>query len=317
MKSDEIKIIGSTEQRPICIVQAGTQETSEKNATESPSSNSTIIEEFQIWLKERREKRYPYPVEHAWSHRKARKRFARSKDVDRYFSDNYSQFTTVLLTRTADKWNGDLIEQSKSLNPTVFKSKRYRLLNRLSNNYACVSCLAPKYDLPNSTSEVMSHVHEAYWIAGHHSKEVFQPLLDKHQDTVAGATSSHVSVQHHSTDSQLVPQSSTDEIRGATTSLPYELARNLPLINVDMDAIDLHDPRALEWCAVLSAGTDGCHSTGGIRCWQPFGQFNQYADSVRDGLKYKTIRDYRQTVRDDELNNPWLNSASMGTLNIL
>ncbi len=275
--------------------------------TELPNANPTRIGSFLTWLEERRDKAHPYPLQHTWSHRNARKRFARSKDVDRYFWKNHENFTTVLLTRTADKSTAGLIEQTESFNPRAYKAKRRRLLKSLSTDYAGVSCIAPKYDLPMANSTVLSHVHEAYWIPGHHSTEDFQPLLDKHRETVPGATTAHVSVQHHSSDTYpwLTPQSETDAIRGTTTALPYELAANLPLMNVATDASDLHDSRALEWCARLSAGSDGDHSTKGVRRWQPFGRFRECADTVKDGLRYKVERDYRRTVRD-ELNDPWL-----------
>lgn len=77
-------------------------------------------------------------------------------------------------------------------------------------------------------------------------------------------------------------------------------------MNVATDASDLHDSRALKWCATLSAGSDGDHSTKGVRRWQPFGQFRECADTVKDVLRYKMEQDYRRTVRNDELNNPWL-----------
>lgn len=297
--------IGGGSRLPTARVSGDSDES--ERLTESPNANSTRIESFLTWLEERRDKAHPYSLQHTWSHCYARKRFARSKDVDRYYWDTYDIFTTVLLTRTADESNAGVIEQSKSFHPRAYKAKRRRLLKSLSEDYAGVSCMAPKYDLPVANSTVLSHVHEAYWIPGHHSEEDFQPLLDKHRETVPGATTAHVSVKHHSADSypSLTPQSETDAIRGATTALAYELAENLPLMNVATDAADLYDTRALEWCAILSAGTDDNHSTKGVRRWQPFGQFRQCADTVRDGLRYKVERDYRRTVRN-ELNDPWL-----------
>jgi hypothetical protein len=303
--------IGGGSRLPIART-SGKSNGSEKFA-ELPNAKSTRIHSFLTWLEERRDKAHPYPLQHTWSHRNARKRFARSKDVDRYYWDTYDKFTTVLLTRTADECTAGLIEQSQSFNPRAYKAKRRRLLKSLSNDfrddYAGVSCMAPKYDVPIPESTVVSHVHEAYWIPGHHSEEDFEPLLDKHRETVPGATTAHVSVERHSAESYpcLTPQSEKDAIRGATTALSYELAENLPLMNVATDASDLHDTRALEWCATLSAGSDGGHSTKGVRRWQPFGQFREWADAVKEGLRFKMERDYRRTVRGEKLNNPWLN----------
>ncbi|MBP1985855.1 hypothetical protein [Halolamina salifodinae] len=276
--------------------------------TQLPKANSTRLDEFETWLDERREKAHPYPLQHTWSHRSARKRFARAKDVDRYFWGAGKEFTTVLLTRTADESPAGLLEQSESLHPRAYKAKRRRLLKSLSDDYAGVSCMAPKYDLPMPNSTVLSHVHEAYWIEGHHSAEAFEPLIEKHDEKVPGATGGHISVEHHSPETYpcLTPQSEADEIRGSTTALAYELAENLPLMNVATDAADLHDMRALEWCATLSAGSDGDHSTRGVRRWLPFGEFGEYADTVKEGLWFKAKRDYRRTMRDDDLNHPWL-----------
>ena len=268
--------------------------------TQLPNANSTRIDSFLTWLEERRDKAYPYPLQHTWSHRNARKRFARAKDVDRYYGKTYDKFTTVLLTRTADESTAGLIEQTESFSPDAYKAKRYRLLKGLSDDYAGVSCRAPKYDLPMANSTVLSHVHEAYWVPGHHSAEIFKPLISKHDETVPGATGGHISVQHHSADSYppLSPRSEEDAIRGATTGLAYELAANLPLMNVATDASDLHDDRCLEWCAELSAGEDGDHSTRGVRRWQPFGRFGDCADTVKTGLRWMVERDYHRSLDD-------------------
>ncbi|WP_338756256.1 hypothetical protein V9T20_05875 [Halobacterium salinarum] len=160
---------------------------------------------------------------------------------------------------------------------------------------------APKYDLPNANVTVRTHVHEAYWVPGHHSAENFDLLKRKHQETVPGATEAHVRVEHHSTETypSRSQQFGKDTFRGATTSLPYEVAgENQPLMNVETDASDLHDTRALEWCAILSAGSDETHSTAGVGYWKELGGFAEYADRVEDSLKRKTERDYYRSLDD-------------------
>lgn len=264
--------------------------------TQLPNPQPTV-DEFCLWLEGKREQAHPFPLQHNWSHRVARRRFARAKDVDRYFWDTYDEFTTVLLTRTSDENVEPLLEQTEELSPNSYKQTRRRLLNRLSGDseYAAVVVKAPKYNLPNPQPTVRSHVHEAYWVPGFHSADEFELLLSKHGEKVPGATSGDCIVQQHSTDTYptLSQRSGVDSVRGGTTALPYELAENLPLMDAERDASDLYDDRALEWCAILSAGSDGSHSTKGATCWQPLGCFRECADEVEATYWRKAERDLR------------------------
>jgi hypothetical protein len=275
-----------------------------------PNPNKTV-DEFQTWLDEKRqnatwqndEATKTYPLQHNWSHRKARRNFARAKDVDRYFWNRYDEFTTVLVTRTADENTAPLLEQTEALSPDAYHQSRYRLLKRLSDDYAAVVVRAPKYNLPNPSVTVRTHVHEAYWIPGRHSADDFDLLKRKHHETVPGATEAHVTVEHHSADTYPTRSQrfGKDATRGATTALPYEVAaENQPLMNVETDAADLYDTRALEWCATLSAGDDDTHETAGMGYWKELGGFREYADRVEDSLKRKVERDYHRS-----LNNPY------------
>ncbi|MFY4816373.1 hypothetical protein ACOJIV_27375 [Haloarcula sp. AONF1] len=280
------------------------------SSTLLPNPNKTV-DEFQTWLGKKRqnatwqddEATKTYPLQHNWSHRKARRNFARSKDVDRHFWRTYDEFTTVLITRTADENTDPLLEQTEALTPKSYYQSRYRLLRRLSKDYACVSVYAPKYDLPNTERTVHTHVHTGVWLPGHVEPEAFDLLKDKHMATVPGATDCHISVRHHSSDTypSRRERSGKDRARGATTALPYEVAaENQPLMNVETDAADLYDTRALEWCATLSAGGDDTHETAGMGYWKELGGFGQYADRVEDSLKRKTEKDYHRS-----LNNPY------------
>lgn len=255
--------------------------------------DNTVGKTFVQWLdKKRKQNVVPYTdddgkkaprwlkPEHNWSHQQARVNFARAKDVDRAYWDAYDEFTTVLVTRTADENTDELLEQSRSLTPRAYYQSRYRLLKRLSDDYAAVEVRAPKYPThPEKT--VRTHVHTGIWLEGHHSADDFDLLKRKHMETVPGATDCHISVQHHSADTYPPVENGMDESRGATTALPYELAgENQPLMNVKRDASDLHDTRALEWCATLSAGSDGAHDTPGMSYWVELGNFAEYAETT-------------------------------------
>lgn len=275
-------------------------------STQLPNPNKTV-DEFQTWLDEKRqnatwqddEATKTYPLQHNWSHRKARRNFARAKDVDRSFWNRYDEFTTVLITRTADENTDPLLEQTEALTPKSYYQSRYRLLRRLSEDYAGVEVRAPKYDLPNAQRTVRTHIYTAVWLPGHVEPEAFDLLKDKHMATVPGATDCHISVRHHSSDTYPTrrERSGKDATRGATTALPYEVAaENQPLMNVETDAADLYDTRSLEWCAALSAGDDDTHETAGMGYWKELGGFGEYADRVEDSLKRKTERDYHRSL---------------------
>jgi len=68
------------------------------------------VDQFRQWLSGKRESNLTeyedatvqFNPEHNWSHYKARQNFAKAKDVDRHFWDSYDDFTTVLITRTAE-----------------------------------------------------------------------------------------------------------------------------------------------------------------------------------------------------------------------
>jgi hypothetical protein len=255
----------------------------------------TVVDSFRQWIDKKqkrnvepreRDDRQMYPVwhnpEHNWSHYKARQNFAKAKDVDRHFWNSYDEFTTVLITRTADENDATLVEQTEALTPKSYYQSRYRLLKRLSDDYAACSVYAPKYPT-HAERTVRTHVHTGIWLPGRVEPEAFDLLKDKHMATVEGATECHVSVEHHSADTYPPVENGIDSDRGATTALPYELAgENQPLMNVETDASDLYDSLALEWCATLSAGDDNTHGTAGMGYWKELGSFGEYAEAVAD-----------------------------------
>lgn len=279
------------------------------------------IDSYLTWLTQKRNQRchesddgreITYPLNHAWSYQSERKKFVKAKDVDRYFWDKYDKFTTVMITRCADESNKGLLEQTECLNPRAVVRLRRRILKDLGvyDSYAGAQVVAPKY--PHG--RVLSHVHTCLWLPGTHSREDFAPLLEKHVETVPGATerqhtpSKAITVWNHSTaidtrgnDVQLSDDGATyhrvtpqgvDSVRGATTALPYELAENLPLMDTETDASDLYDDRALAWCATMSAGIDGDHTSAkGVRRWVTLGRFDEYADTME-------ATHWRQAERD-------------------
>jgi hypothetical protein len=256
--------------------------------------NSTV-EQFEKNLERLREENAPYRPEHNYSHYQAQKNYARAKDVGRYFWRNYDEFTTIHIVRTADENDAPLVEQTEAMTPDAYYQSRYRLLKRLSDDYARLTVLAPKYPTrPKST--VRTHIHTGLWLPGHYSPDCVDSLRDKHHEKVPGATSVSISAEHHSSDDGPPVVQGMDQSRGGTSRLPHELAgANQPLMGVETDALDLHDPRSLKWCATLSAGSDGSQSTRGMSYWRERGNFSEYADEIEDSMRRQTYRDLKRS----------------------
>lgn len=240
--------------------------------------------------------------EHNWSKRQAQINFNRAKDVGRYFWRDCEEFTTVHIVRTADANTDPLLEQTEALTPDAYYQSRRRLLKRLSGDYsedfARITVLAPKYpDHPTRPkSTVRTHIHTGIWLPGKHSADDFELLRDKHHEKVPGATSVSITVEHHSSDDAPPVVRGKDHSRGGTSALPYELAgANQPLMGVENDALDLFDPRAIEWCAALSAGSDGSQTTRGMSYWRERGNAKEYADEIEDSMRRQVYRDYKRT----------------------
>lgn len=263
------------------------------------------VDQFRQWLSGKRESNLTeyedatvqFNPEHNWSHYKARQNFAKAKDVDRHFWDSYDEFTTVLITRTADDNTDPLLEQTQALTPKPYYQSRYRLLRDRgsSEDYAAVSVYAPKYHT-HADRTVRTHIHTGLWLPGHVEPGAFDLLKDKHIATVEGATDCHITVRHHSSDNYPPVKNGIDSTRGGTTALPYELAaENQPLMNAETDASDLYDERCLEWCATLSAGDDGSHGTPGMSYWRELGSFGKYAEKVENSMRRQVERDLRRS----------------------
>jgi hypothetical protein len=182
-----------------------------------------------------------------------------------------------------------LLEQTKELKQRTYHQSRYRKLTGLSSEYAAVEVLAPKYPT-DVEKDVRTHVHTGIWLKGAFEKEDLKEdlnlLKEKHMTDVKGASSVKIKVKNHNTNETYPPVcNGEDEDRGGTSRLPHELAgENQPLMDddVDTDALDLHDERALRWCATLSADSDGNHSTRGMGYWKELGSFNEYANKIHN-----------------------------------
>ncbi|CQH60038.1 uncharacterized protein HHUB_3120 [Halobacterium hubeiense] len=262
------------------------------------------VAQFKQNLERLRQENAPYKPEHNYSHYQAKKNYAQAKDVGRYFWRNYEEFTTVHIVRTADENTAPLVEQTEALTPELYDQSRRGLLNRLSGDSARVEVLAPKYPTrPNV--RVRTHVHEGYWIPGHHDAERFELLRDKHHEKVPGATSVSISVEHHSADDGPTVVQGKDHARGGTSRLPHELAgANQPLMRVETDALDLHDSRVLEWMAALSAGLEGTQKTRGMSYWRGCNTFSKYAETIENTMRRQAYRDLKRSKLPSQIQEP-------------
>jgi hypothetical protein len=250
--------------------------------------------EFQEWLKQKQQQE---DFGHSYTHKKARKRYARAKDVGRYFVQEYDEFSTVFITycngvRDTDE---NIVENAESFYPRKIVRKRRKILKDLGayDEYAGVSLLAPKSgaEVPHPSApngEPYTHAHDFLWIPTTEvSEEDFAPLVEEYNDKVEDySVSEAISVQHHTSDDVTTPFSSeTDTQRGATTALPQELGRNLPLLDLSYEQgrYDARDaPTYVEkWCAALRLGKDETTDTKGIRRFRTLGRFSEYADEMK------------------------------------
>jgi len=255
--------------------------------------NAPTLTKFRNWLDSKQQKE---DFGHSYTHKKARKRYARAKDVGRYFVQQYDEFTTVFITycngiRESDE---SIAENAQSFYPRRIVRKRRRILKRLGvyDEYAGVSMLAPKpgREVPHRNApseEPYTHAHDFLWIPSTDiSEDDFRPLVEEYNDRVEDySINEAVSVQHHKSEEVSTPfESETDRQRGDTTALSQELGRNLPLLDLSYEQgrYDARDaPTYVEkWCAALRLGKDGTTDTKGIRRFRTLGRFGELADDM-------------------------------------
>jgi len=247
---------------------------------------------------------YQHPVEHAYSYKSELQKFAQAKDVDRHFVQEYERFTTVLITYTQDRSEGEtVVEHANSFYPDTIVRHRRHCVKETGHydEYAGVSLLAPKDVAPSPTAQT-THAHDMNWLPGFVSSEHFDRL--RQQEGV------HVSIRYHRSDKVQTPSSvnrvDLDRERGPTTALPQEVGANLPVLAAvegfreqvqtmdDANSARLKStldarqcPEYVErWCAHLSCGEDGDPSTNGVRRWRPLGRFTEIADNMKENRGY-------------------------------
>ncbi len=246
------------------------------------------LSRFKEWCEERAEN----DKVHSYTRRKANRRYARGKDVDRSFVREYERFSTILITYCRQRDGESLAEHAEGFYPRQVTRKRRRILKREDayQEHAGVSVLAPKSpDRVPSHNAPTTHAHDFLWLPSHVKAEAFAPLQKVEDFDV------HVSVEHHTSaevetpDSVKVKGSGDDSQRGATTRLTQELGANLPLLTCRFDARGTPD-YVEEWCAHLRAGTDGSLSTQGVRRFRTLGTFGKRADSGKARRKVQQAR---------------------------
>ena len=258
----------------------------------SAPTPETHTAKFSLWLRGKRHSRRKdgrqFPVEHAYSHKAEREKYARTKDVGRYFVKEYDGFTTVLITYTAP--SGDYTD----FYPRRIVRRRRGLLKRAGvwEEFAGVSLLAPREpSAPTPSTHGETHAHDALWMPGNISADTFDSLTE-----VAGFDI-HVRVEHHTSAEVNTPtavnRQELDAERGETTALPHEVGGNLPVLTAvtalregreKRDTLDASNcpPYVELWCAQMSCGNDGDPTTNGVARWRPLGRFREIADSMKE-----------------------------------
>jgi len=238
------------------------------------------IAQFREWLQERANN----DKTHSYTRRRANKRFAKGKDVDRNFIREYDSFSTILITYTKQrKSNQSIAEHADSFYPRKITRKRRRILqqNNVYDEAALLSLLAPKFGdkVPSSTSP-STHAHDFIWIPDNISQECFKRLTQLEDFEVDVSIQHHISEEVETPSSVLVRGSGMDRQRGDTTSLPQELGSNIPLLSCSFDARGAPE-YVKEWCAALRSGTDNSFKTNGIRRYRKLGTFDMRSNNEK------------------------------------
>jgi hypothetical protein len=246
--------------------------------------NGTVAQ-FREWCEERSNN----DKTHSYTRRRANRRFAQAKDVDRNFVREYDRFSTILITYAQPQASDQSIaSEADSFYPRKIARKRRRILKQEEayDEAAILSVLAPKFDdeVPYSTSPnatVHTHSHDFIWIPTDTiEQEVFKRLEQIEDFEVDVSIESHVSSEVKTPDDVIERGSGMDRQRGDTTSLPQELGNNIPLLNCQFDARGAPE-YVEEWCAHLRAGVDESFETKGIRRYSKLGTFDMRANNEK------------------------------------
>lgn len=249
----------------------------ERSENDGEVSDGTL-QQFRDWLQEREESEQS----HAYTRKNANRWFAKGKDLDRSYSKDFDEFSTILITycRGLPDESETVAEHARSFLPRKINRKRRACLKKAEafDRYSGVSILAPKSpDRVPYADAPFTHQHDFIWTQGHISKDAFSSLNQYTEWDI------HVSVEHHISDEVATPThvlergGNMDAQRGATTALTQELGANLPLLTCRFDARGT--PEYVEkWAAELRAGTDDSFETGGVSRFQQLGGFADRAD---------------------------------------
>jgi hypothetical protein len=235
---------------------------------------------FREWLEERANN----DKTHSYTRRRANRRFAQAKDVDRNFVKEYDSFSTILITYAQQrKSNQSIAEHADSFYPRKITRKRRRILKQQNvyDEAALLSVLAPKFDdeVPYANAPT-THAHDFIWIPDNISEESFQRLKKLDEFNITVSIQHHISEEVETPSSVIERGSGMDRKRGYTTALPQELGNNIPLLSCTYDARD-GAKYVEEWCAHLRAGVDESFETKGIRRYSKLGTFDQRADAEK------------------------------------
>jgi len=249
------------------IIEDGFAHHSEENRSIIVDSAQGTQEKFEKWIQSRI---LADDYSHTYTRREGRKRFAKGKDVDRYFTQTYEEFTTVLITYTS--------ENPADYFPQAVTRKRRRILKGLDawDDFAGCATLAPK-------KNGNTHAHEFYWIPGPVEADKFHGLVDlflKHADEAEDSEHPYdeaVKVRVHQ--SREVRQnnsqefSSDDSVRGNTTCLSQELGANLPMLECRGSTV-LDAPTYIgEWAEEMGKGATR---------FKRLGKWEEYASKQRE-----------------------------------
>lgn len=256
-------------------------ETAEDKSKNDGAAGDGTLQEFRDWLQEREESEQS----HAYTRKNANRWFAKGKDLDRSYSKDFDEFSTILITycRGLPDESETVADHAQSFLPRKINRKRRACLKNAEafDGYSGVSILAPKSpDRVPYADAPFTHQHDLIWTQGHVSKDAFDPLKEYDGWDI------HISVEHHNSSSVKTPDSvlergsGMDRERGHTTSLTQELGANLPMLNCSFDARGA--PEYVEkWAANLRAGTGDGFSPQGISRFQKLGEFGERAQRMK------------------------------------
>jgi hypothetical protein len=238
------------------------------------------IAQFREWLQERANN----DKTHSYTRRRANKRFAKGKDVDRNFIREYDSFSTILITYTKQrKSNQSIADHADSFYPRKITRKRRRILKQenVYDEAALLSVLAPKFgDRVPSSNSPSTHAHDFIWISDNISKECFKRLEQISDFEVDVSIQHHISEEVETPPSVMERGSALDRKRGDTTALPQELGSNIPLLNCQFDARSASD-YIEKWCAHIRSGTNNSFKQRGIRRYRKLGTFDMRSNNQK------------------------------------